>query len=188
MTWQCLGAAGSLYRLSNGQDMALSIPGCLDPNLDLPYSPASSFPQESADPREVVTPRSSQTVCLCSDRSSEAHDDSLSWQSSSSGLHTCASPTHRQTAKQMHEAESSRLVDGTLAGSSSSSASSVSSSSSNSSSVCTRVPEKKVDCPLNAHFMAMAAKLIYEAPEIVADCLQYRFAQCACFSHSHTRT
>ena len=173
MTWQCVWAAGSLYRLHNGQEMALSIPGCLDPSLDLPYSPASSFPQKSPEPRANVATRSSQAARHCSDLSCKAHDVSLSWQSSSNRLHA-SSAIHTRHQSSKHEAESSRLFDGSSAASSGSSASVSVSNSSSSSSTGTTVPENKVDSPLNAHFMAMAAKLSYEDPEIVTDCLQHR--------------
>ena len=81
--------------------------------------------------------------------------------------------THHQSAQ--HEAQLSRLGDGTHVVSIGSSASLLTSGNRTSSrGMSVPALELPVDCPLNAHFMAMAAKLIYEAPEIVADCLEHR--------------
>ena len=170
-----LDSAGSLYRLRDGQELALSVPGCLDPCFELPYSPTSDFPEIASD---THAPMPTHSTRKRSDPPPIMNDASLSWPSSSNQLHNrSASPAHHQSAQ--NEAEINRLVDGALAENSGSFGASVTTSNSNSVDIRGPTVEVQVDRPVNAHFMAVAAKLIYEAPEIVTDCLEHRCsAQC----------
>lgn len=167
--------AGSLYRLHNGQETALSVPGCLDPGFSLPYSPSFGFPQISPHTDAAPPPTFTQVIYDCSNLHCGEQGSQLTQQSSSGGVHTNKfSLSHHQSAQ--HTAQLNRLGDGTRPVSRASSAASSLSSSNSNFSGGMRIPavDGQMDCPLNAHFMAMAAKLIYEAPEIVADCLEHR--------------
>ena len=104
------------------------------------------------------------------------HDAGLVWPRCSAHLHgSSGSPPHQQLLAAQYEAEVNRPVERSPSECNGGFKFPVSSSSSNSSVYMGgQIKEVQVDCPLHAHFMAVAAKLVYEAPEIVADCLEHR--------------
>lgn len=167
-----LQSAGTWYRLHDGQRLPLSLPGSLDPILSLPYSPSASFPQAPGK-----TSAEAQDFCYAGASSCVRQSGADIDVSGLPFLGRCqlSSPPDytskgfedgctASTASQHIEQHCSVSVDSCNMGSN---------GCSNTQPAGIECP---VDCPLNAHFMAMAAKLMYEDPCVIADCLEHRYA------------
>lgn len=157
------------------------MPGCLGPDLDLPYNPSTSFPEAPSGNRNPST----------SARRSSEHNCSIS-----AGITTCDQPCdgHRQHDRQhasdavpkalhalpvqlpirTHSLSQSTGISTTAISCYAGNGCTFNITAQSTNSAAAESSTGPVDTPLNAHFMAMAAKLIYEDPQIIADCLEHR--------------
>jgi len=186
-TQHCLIAAGSLYRMHDGRQLPLSLPGGLDAEFDLPYSPTCSFPEQSLDPCAASgTSTAHQSACsreiavqqgkLLSLQMDMQQCDSLPSDSNDGQLHASnTSPESRGPAQLCSHHDSLATADSDIANTFSRCQPAVGDGGECGIGTGAHASELSVDSPMNAHFMAMAAKLIYERPEIIADCLQHRW-------------
>ena len=179
----CLPAAGNLYELHDGRMLPISMPGCLGPDLDLPYDPSTSFPEVPLEegsgnsstsarhiPEDNCSIPAGITACdqLC-DRHGQ-HDRQHASNAVLNALHAqpVQLPIHTHSPSQtMGISTIAMSCDaGNIC------TFNITAQSTNSAAAAFSIGP--VDTPLNAHFMAMAAKLVYEDPQIIADCLEHR--------------
>jgi hypothetical protein len=178
-----LPAVGTLYELHDGEKLPFSMPGSLGPDLGLPYNASSSFPEalsgEGPGSHSTCGERSSGHTCPAS-AANTTHKQACSerWQ-----------PDRQHESDEVPEAphawalkcpvcthSPSRSSEfGTIALSCDAGSACIFSITAVSNDrAAAAFSISSVDTPLNVHFMAMAAKLIYEDPRIVADCLEHR--------------
>ena len=173
--------------MHDGRQVPLSLPGGLDAEFDLPYSPTCSFLESSLDPCAASgTSTAHQPACsrqldvqqgeLLSLQVDKQRCDSLPSDSNHGQLHTSnAFPASRGPAQLHSHHDSLASADSDIAHAFSRYQPAVGGGDECEKGSRAHASESLVDSPVNAHFMAMAAKLIYERPEIIADCLQYRW-------------
>ena len=171
---------GSLYRLRDGRTVPLSLPGSMDPTFDLSlHSSSTAFPQ--ARQSNLTVSGSSSTGCLSNFGSSAIESPSngkvapLSLSSRQSNTLLVAENVHHccpvcPSPRAALRADSSPAASQSGAGMCQQRA-----------AVSTSGARCAVDNSADAHFMAMAAKLIYEDPRVIADCLEHR---CSCLQTS----
>ena len=137
----------------------------MDPTFDLPHSPSTTFPQ--ARQEALASKTRSNRLDLSSIASLDVATPPIGSAAASSlssgqlnallatedARYCCSACPAQQPARQ------------------------AGSSPATSQSTCTAAAPCPVDSPADAHFMAMTAKLIYEDPRVIADCLEHR---CCC--------
>ena len=166
---------GSLYRLHDGHTVPLSLPGSMDPTFDLLNSPSTAFPQTRQGSLAVSGSSTTDTSSSAGTAVAAPLSGRAATSSPSSGqlatflapenaCHCCPVCLSPQAAQQAGSSpvgsqrgtviQRQRVASRTFA------------------TCCA------VDNPADAHFMAMAAKLVYEDPRVIADCLEHRCCCC----------
>ena len=165
---------GSLHRLRDGRTVLLSLPGSMDPPFDMPHSPCTAFPQTQRS--NLVVSGSSSTGIPGS--------AGLAVAALPSGGAATSSPKSEQSnilSAPEHVRHCCPVCPSPQAARQAGSSSGASPSGAYIRQECVMARASAACCPVDsaadAHFMAMAAKLIYEDPRVIADWLEHR---CSC--------
>jgi hypothetical protein len=161
------------------------MPGCLGPDLDLPYDPSTSFPEapsgKGSGNSSTPARHSSGHNCQCyttagmtaCDQPCDGHglhDRQHASDAVLKALHArpVQLPGHTHSPSQTMGFSTIALSCDT------GNRCTFNMTAQSSNSAAAAFSTGPVDTPLNAHFMATAAKLVYEDPQIIADCLEHR--------------
>ncbi|CAK0782345.1 hypothetical protein CVIRNUC_005640 [Coccomyxa viridis] len=172
MEWLMGHLTGSLHRLRDGRTVPLSLPGSMDPTFDMPHSPCTAFPQTQRS--NLVVSGSSSTGIPGS--------AGLAVAALPSGGAATSSPKSEQSnilSAPEHVRHCCPVCPSPQAARQAGSSSGASPSGAYIRQECVMARASAACCPVDsaadAHFMAMAAKLIYEDPRVIADCLEHRW-------------
>ncbi len=173
--------AGSAYELKSGDKVPFSILGALSPDLSLPYSPAQSFPFDnpikvpttSGSSRSRRPPmRAAALLSLLQDDISPAVPESVCPENANTAPSEASKPADMgaSPASTQNASAALRKCRRILT------AQRKTGAFTKPTAAPVRGSKGEVDCPRNAHFLAMCSKLIYEDERIVRDVIERRCA------------